>query len=59
LRAAEGRLGVDHPFGFTARRKPGGEAILLGQPFEITVEGRFRGAVKAITRKFSEPPVKV
>ena len=46
LGAAEGRLGINHPFGFAERGEPGRKGIGLSQIFEIAEEGEFACAVQ-------------
>ena len=40
LGAAEGRLGVDHPFGLAERGEPGGEGAGVCQPGQVAEEGQ-------------------
>ena len=46
LGAAEGGLGIDHPFGFAERGQPGGEAGGVRKVHQIAEEGEFPGAVQ-------------
>ena len=46
LRAAERRLGVDHPFSFAERGQPGGECAGIGQSRSVTEEDQVSGVVE-------------
>ncbi len=46
LRPAEGRFGVDDPFGLAERGEAGGEGCGVGQSFQITEELKLPGLVQ-------------
>jgi len=46
LGAAEGRFGIDHPFGFAERGEPGFECGRLGQSGMVTEENEVPGVVQ-------------
>lgn len=46
LGAAEGGLGIDHPFGFAERGQPGGKLGSVREPRQIAEEGEIPGAVQ-------------
>lgn len=59
LGSAEGRFGIDHPFGFAERGEPGAEGVRAGQLGEIGEEGQLTGPVQIpqpVQKQASEQP---
>ncbi len=53
--SAEGRFGIDHPFGLAKRRKPGGKCINVCQPGQIAEEGELSRPMQR-DQTFDEQP---
>lgn len=56
LGSCEGRLGIDHPFGFAERCAPVGKGIRVHQLVEIAEEGKLSGAVQCEQALREQPP---